>query len=303
MSARVAVGPESGPSDRIGAAIREAGAQLTDISRADALVWTAWADPNGLGSALADAPNVRWVQLTTAGVDAMRPVFDDRIWTSAKDCYSQPIAEYVLSAALAARHHLVEFARSHEWGAPRGNLLQGANVAILGGGGIAHALIDLLIPFHAHIEVVRRNPSPMTGVDLVRDPADVDLALAQADLVVLALALTPETRHIIGRDELAVMRDEAWIINVARGAHLVTDDLVDALRDRTIGGAVLDVTDPEPLPNDHPLWDLPNCLVTPHTACTPVIGEPLLMERIRENVRRWGNGHEMLGRVDTSAGY
>ena len=94
-------------------------------------------------------------------------------------------------------------------------------------------------------------------------------ALPGADLVVLALALTPETEGIIGADELQLMEDHAWLINVARGRHVVTDDLVDALRDGVIGGAGLDVTDPEPLPPDHPLWSLPNCLITPHVGQHP----------------------------------
>ena len=121
--------------------------------------------------------------------------------------------------------------------------------------------------------------------------------------MVLALALTPDTEAMFGADEFALMEQHAWIVNVARGRHIVTDDLVDALREGTIGGAGLDVTDPEPLPADHPLWSLPNCIITPHVGNTPEMAKPLLAERVTENVRRFGRGEELIGLVDVDAGY
>ncbi len=99
------------------------------------------------------------------------------------------------------------------------------------------------------------------------------------------------------------MEPHAWLVNVARGKHVATDDLVTALREGWIAGAALDVTDPEPLPDGHPLWELPNCLVTPHTANTQEMARPLLGARIRENVRRFGEGEELLGLVDVERGY
>jgi phosphoglycerate dehydrogenase-like enzyme len=127
--------------------------------------------------------------------------------------------------------------------------------------------------------------------------------LPGADLVFLALALTPETVGIVGAPELALMEPHAWLVNVARGRHVVTDDLVDALRDGTIGGAALDVTDPEPLPAGHPLWDLENCLVTPHTANTWAMAEPLFARRVTDNLVRYRRGEELLGLVDARLGY
>ena len=92
-------------------------------------------------------------------------------------------------------------------------------------------------------------------------------------------------------------------MDVARGRHVVTDDLVAALRDGALGSAGLDVTDPEPLPPGHPLWDLPNVIVTPHTANTEEMAEPLLSARVTENVRRWAAGEPLIGLVDPAAGY
>src|SRR5207302_7524225 len=115
-------------------------------------------------------------------------------------------------------------------------------------------------------------------------------------------ALTPATAGIVGEAELAAMPDHAVLVNVARGPHVVTDDLAAALQSGTIGGAGLDVTDPEPLPDDHPLWTAPNCIVTPHTGNTPDMARPLLAARITENVRRFAAGEPLIGVVDPEAG-
>lgn len=95
----------------------------------------------------------------------------------------------------------------------------------------------------------------------------------------------------------------AWLVNVARGRHVVTEDLVRVLQDGAIGGAGLDVVDPEPLPDGHPLWSLPNCFITPHVGNTPDMAVPLLSARVRDNVRRYLAGEPLLGPVDVDAGY
>jgi phosphoglycerate dehydrogenase-like enzyme len=128
-------------------------------------------------------------------------------------------------------------------------------------------------------------------------------ALSRSDLAVLALALTPETEQVIGADALAALPDHAWLVNVARGRHIDTDALVESLRAGAIGGAALDVTDPEPLPAEHPLWSLPNAIITPHVGNTPEMGRALLAARVRENVRRFAEGRELLGPVHVELGY
>lgn len=128
-------------------------------------------------------------------------------------------------------------------------------------------------------------------------------ALEGALVVFVALSLTPETTGIIAKAELELMGPRAWLVNVGRGRHVVTDDLVDALRSSTVAGAALDVTDPEPLPAAHPLWHLPNCIITPHTADTPEMVRRLLADRIAENVVRLADGRPLLGLIDPVAGY
>ncbi len=128
-------------------------------------------------------------------------------------------------------------------------------------------------------------------------------ALPDALVVFVALALTPATTGIVGRAELAAMRRDAWLVNVARGPHVDTGALVEALRGRVIGGAALDVTDPEPLPDGHPLWGLDNCIITPHTADTAEMIERMLNIRIARNVAAFAAGTALTGLVDPAAGY
>jgi len=140
-------------------------------------------------------------------------------------------------------------------------------------------------------------------VQRVVGQSELHSVLPTADAVVLACALTPETVGIISSHELAMMKRDAWIVNVGRGRLIVTDDLVDALRERRIGGATLDVTDPEPLPKEHPLWTLDNCLVTPHIGNTRAMAVPLLSERITTNCQLFAAGKPLVGLVDVSLGY
>jgi phosphoglycerate dehydrogenase-like enzyme len=153
------------------------------------------------------------------------------------------------------------------------------------------------------VTIVRHQPEPLPGAARTVGTDRLAEALAGARAVVLMLALTPRTRKLIGRAELAAMERDAWLVNVARGAVVDTEALVDALRSGQIGGAALDVTDPEPLPDGHPLWDLPNCLITPHTADTEEMRRELLGRRIAQNVLRLAAGQELAGLVDPGLGY
>ncbi len=285
-------------------AITCAGGELVDVDHAKALVWTDPADADGLADLLASRPDLRWVQLPFAGVDRFSALFDDgRTWTSTKGAYSEPVAEHALALGLAGLRQLTRRARARTWGGQAGLRLAGGRVTVVGGGGITEALLRLLAPFGVETTVVRRHVAPVPGASQVVGPDKLHESLAGARLVVLALALTPETTGVIGAPELARMGTDTWLVNVARGAHVVTDDLVAALRAGAIGGAALDVTDPEPLPAGHPLWDLENCLITPHTANTWQMAEPLFAARVGENVGRYLRGAPLLGVVDPALGY
>ncbi len=286
------------------AAVTAGGGHLVPLADAEALVWGAPRDPDALRRAIVQAPGLAWVQLPFAGIETFVDlVDDDRVWTCGKGVYAQPVAELALSLALAGLRHVGGYARATEWQRPHGRNLIGANVTILGGGGIAEQLLRLLAPFDCHVTVVRNRVAEMNGADdVVESDRYVD-AMAGADVVFVALALTPETEAMISRSELEQMSSHAWIVNVARGRHIVTDDLVWALQQGVIGGAALDVTDPEPLPGGHPLWSLPNCIITPHVGNTPEMAIPLLSERITANVRRFANGAPLIGLIHFDLGY
>jgi phosphoglycerate dehydrogenase-like enzyme len=312
---RVAIVPE-GLRPWIADAIVAAGGTVVRPDEAEALVW---ADPLHVGDLdellSGAAKAVEWVQLPYAGVEPFAEVIShhpELTWTCAKGVYAEPVAEHALMLLLAGLRGLGTYARATEWQPPQGTNLLGAKVVILGGGGITDSLIRMLAPFNADVTVLRRHPTHQAdradqagqaGFVSELSIGELDRALDGAVGVVLALALTPETTGIIGRAQLDRMNDKTWIVNVARGRHIVTDDLVDALRENQIGGAALDVTDPEPLPLDHPLWSLPNCIITPHVGNTPEMAVPLLAARVSENVRRWQAGEALIGPVDPALGY
>lgn len=301
---KVAVVPASGRNESLEAAVMSGGGQLAPVEEAEALVWADAAVPHQLPEFLQRGPQVRWVALPYAGIEPYIPYLDgDRTWTCAKGVYAAPVAEHILACALAGFRQLHTFARASSWPPQIGRNLYGTNVVVFGAGGITSEFLRLLEPFGCHVTVVRRSNAPFAGADRTVSLEERLEVLADADLVVLALALTPETTGVIGRAELAAMPEHAWLVNVARGGHVRTDELVDALASGAIGGAVLDVTEPEPLPPGHPLWNEPRAVITPHVGNTPEMGVPLLAAHITDNVRRFAAGDELEGLVDTSAGY
>ena len=301
---RIAVGP--GRIKSAEEAIRAGGGQPVDADEsADGLVWLAASDTDGLRRAM-EATGARWVQLASAGVEltaAAGLLSPDQTWTCAKGAFAEPVAEHALTLALAGLRMLPQRIEARSWGPPGGTSLYDEPVTILGGGGITASLLRLLAPFRVAATVVRRTADPVPGATRTLATARLAEALADATVVFLALALTPETVHIIGAPELAAMRSDSWLVNVARGPHVDTDALVAALETGAIAGAALDVTDPEPLPDGHPLWAQQRCIITPHTADTLEMIERPLAVRIRDNVARYAAGQPLVGVVDHTAGY
>lgn len=302
---RVAVAPY-GSGDRLRQAVQDGGAVLADPWEAEALVWTDGWRPGELADLLGQYQGIRWIQLSWAGVDsfAEAQVLDPgHVWTSAKGVFADLVAEHALALALAGARELKRYGTAKSWSSEAGINLLGSRVTVFGGGGIAQRLLRLLAPFGCRVTVIRKHPEPLEGAERVIAFDRRYEALKGADVVVLAHALTPETAGTIGAEELELMEPHAWLVNVARGRHVVTEELAVALADDVIGGAALDVTEPEPLPEFHPLWELPNCLITPHVAATERAAEPLLAARVTENVRRFAAGRELLGLVDPGLGY
>ena len=288
-------------------AVRAGGGEVVPAGPgASALVWLDPADMSGLRAALAATPDARWVQLPFAGIErvAAAGLLDPaRTWTCAKGAYAEPVAEHALMLALAGLRFLPERVTARSWGKAAGESLYDQPVTILGGGGITASLLSLLAPMRVRATVIRRQAGEVPGAARTLQTSRLHEALPDALVVFVALALTPATTHIIGAAELAAMRRDAWLVNVARGPHVDTDALVKALRGQDIGGAALDVTDPEPLPDGHPLWGLDNCIITPHTADTAEMVEQMLNRRIEHNVAAFAAGQPLAGLVDPAAGY
>lgn len=304
VNPKIAVEPKTGRYESLEEAVREGGGDVVPMADADALVWADPSAPHDLPEVLRESKGVSWVALPFAGIEPYVPYLDhDRVWTCARGVYARPVAEHALMLGLAGLRGLATYARANSWAAPEGRNLVDGRITVLGAGGITEQLIELLDGFDCEITVVRRQAEPMAGAHRTLVFEQRLDAIAGADLVVLALALTPETEGVMGPDEFQTMEPHAWLVNVARGGHVDHDALLAALDAGHLGGACLDVTDPEPLPDGHPLWSHPRVIITPHVANTPEMGIPLLARHIRSNVARFAAGKELEGRIDVDAGY
>jgi phosphoglycerate dehydrogenase-like enzyme len=300
---KIAIEPKSFPEYE--AAVVAGGGQVAPLDESvRAIIWTDYSKPAALAEFLVANPQLEWVQLPFAGVDAFSEVLNHPVrFTSAKGAYREPVAEHALALSLALMRILAERARASTWGRQFAATLYGANVVIVGGGGITEEFLKLIAAFNANITVVRKHSSPMPGATKVVGFDQLDQALPEADLVVLAAALTPETKHLFNKQRFALMKSGAFLVNIARGPMVVTEDLIEALNNEHLGGAALDVTDPEPLPDGHALWSAKNILITPHTADTREMVVRLFSERITANVRAYITGDGWVGEVDPVLGY
>jgi phosphoglycerate dehydrogenase-like enzyme len=300
---RVWIGPE--PNEAIAAAVeRGGGAIVPDSAAAEALIWLSYDRAPEITSLLHDC--IRWVQLPSAGVDrwiSRRLLDDRRVWSGAQGAYAADVAEHVLAFILAAARSLPQAARRRTWVREAGRRLEGATVGIVGAGGIGRETIARLAPFGVRVLALTRSGRDVAGAQRSLGFDGLDELLAESDYLVLTAPLTAETRGLIDAPELDLLGSRGWLVNVARGPIVKTDALVQALREGRIGGACLDVTDPEPLPDGHPLWDFENVLVTPHVANPPDLEIDLLAARVEENVRRFAAGRALAGIIDVARGY
>lgn len=302
---RLHVRPEADAALREG--LREQGAELVgEDEQPEGIIVTGMFKTLNLAEVLEANPQVRWVQLPSAGIELYAEVlaqFPELTWTSAKGSYAKPVGEHALALTLAALRGLKARALASSWGTEGGISLNGLRCVVVGGGGVAAEIVRLYKAFDTHVTVVRRTAEPVEHADVTVAFEGLDEALKGAEVVALAAAATPSTRHLLNAERLALLAEGAVVANVGRGSLLDQAALVEALSTGTLRGAGLDVTDPEPLPETDPLWSLENCLITPHTADTTEMVVPLLRERILANHRRFSAGEPMLGLVDPAQGY
>jgi phosphoglycerate dehydrogenase-like enzyme len=266
------------------------------------------------------APHLRWFQFPGAGVDNLQrsgllrkdsPV----VVTSVAGIHAVPISEYVFASMLLFAHHFPEMIRLQErrnwaigrrWNALRGTELYGKTLGIIGLGGIGRRIAQLGRAFGMHVLGLRRSASSEMSdpdVDELYPPNHLRDLLAASDYVVLAVPLTPETERMIGEHELLAMRPNAYLVNISRGRVIDEQALIRALESGWIAGAGLDVTVEEPLPQDSPLWEMPNVILTPHMSGLTDQYSARLTEVFTENLRRYRAGEPLLHIVDPALGY
>jgi phosphoglycerate dehydrogenase-like enzyme len=259
-------------------------------------------------------PSLRVVQAVSAGVDSLIPLVPDGVVVcGASGAHDISVAEWVVAMLLALRRRLPEFyelQRRAEWDSNAGDWivtgpslvgqiddLDGATVLIVGHGSIGRAVAARLAPFGARVTGIARHVRAGT-----EPPESLPRLLPEADAVVLLVPLTPETKGLVDARFLARMKQDALLINAARGAVVDTDALLEALRTGRIRAA-LDVTDPEPLPPEHPLWRAPNVLITPHVGGAVPRWRSRAYRLAGEQLRRYAAGEPLLNvSVGTQSG-
>lgn len=267
-------------------------------------------------SHLSEAKALRWVQTVGAGVERLlTPEIVARrelVVTNASGIHAQPIAEHAFGFLLSFTRNLhlaVARQAQREWQSQgyRETLrtLQGKTLGVLGLGAIGRRVAQIGAAFGLHVIGARRRPSSERDpyVSEIYGPAELSTFLARSELLVNLLPLTSETRGLLGERELAALPRGAFVVNLGRGATIDTEALVAALRSGHLAGAGLDVTEPEPLPSDHPLWMLPNVIITPHYSGAQPGYFRQLGELFIDNLGRYVRGEPLLNVVDKQAGY
>jgi phosphoglycerate dehydrogenase-like enzyme len=279
---------------------------------------------------LEQAPALRWIQFHWAGVDhaAGLPILQkpDLIAATMSGAASTQVAEYILMMLLALGHRfpdLLANQRKAEWPKDRWERfspreLRGSTVGIVGYGSIGRQTARLLQPFGVRVLATKRDAmrpdDPGYTPDGFGDPEGdlvhrlypakaIKSMLRECDYVVVCVPLTPETRGLLNAEVIASMRPSAYLVDISRGGVVEAAALLSALRDRKIAGAALDVFVEEPLPQDHPLWQLPNVIITPHISGNTPNYDQWATELFAENLRRYLNGLPLLNRFEQERGY
>ncbi len=254
-----------------------------------------------------------WLQLDSAGTDgycAPGLLPEDAVLTNATGAFGACIAEWLLAALLALWRRLPEYAENQKnclWqrlGPVR--TLAGSTVLVLGFGDLGRSFAQRAHLLGARVLAVRRRPGEKPDwLEGLGGAEKLEEWLPLADAVVLCLPANSSTRHMLDAERIALLKKEAVVLNAGRGSAVDTDTLCRALYDGRIGGAALDVTDPEPLPPEHPLWNAPNTIITPHVS--GLLSQPENFEKAadicEENLRRFLAGQPLMNLVDKTTGY
>jgi phosphoglycerate dehydrogenase-like enzyme len=258
------------------------------------------------------APRLKWIQLTSAGADRLLGsgfIEQGIIVTTVSGLHATPIGEFILSAILMFAKGAPGYLRAqlrHEWTRFAPSELYGKTVGIVGMGHIGTEAGRLAKAFGCRIIGTRRSATASHATpdaDEIMPASELHRLLGESDYVVLSMPLTDETRGMMGEAELRAMKPTAVLVNIARGAVVVEEALVRALREGWIAGAALDVFEKEPLPADSPFWDMENVLVTPHISGGTEVYNKRAVAIFADNLRRYLAGDPLINVVDPARGY
>ena len=247
--------------------------------------------------------SLRWFQSGGAGTD--HPIFQQLLergvrLTNAAGIHAEPIAQYIFSYVLHWERNVAahqEQQRRRHWEIIVSDDLMSKTLGIVGLGGIGLAAARIGKAFGMRVLGLRRSGGSEPDVDAMFAPDELHSLLSESDYVVLALPMSPATRHTMGQAEFAAMRDSGVLINVARGGVVDETALIDALQAEEIRGATLDVTEVEPLPEESPLWALDNCIITPHDAGYSPLGDERLTRLFLDNLARYATNRPLINEV------
>lgn len=267
----------------------------------------------GLGT-LKKCKNLKWLQLASSGADgyALSGVLDANktVITNATGAYGHAIAEHMAGCVLALykKLHLYRDNQNMCLWQDMGSVktVNGSNVLVVGLRDIGGKFAEIMHRLGASVYAIKRTPvSVQPWIKFTGTLEDLDRLLPQMDIVALCLPNSPQTQKVIGDRQLELMKDDSLLINVGRGSAIDTNALVSALKSGLIGAAALDVTDPEPLPADHPLWKEKNALITPHISGGYHAQETVqAIESVMiENAKRYISGQPLVNIVDYNTGY
>ncbi|MGG3622418.1 D-2-hydroxyacid dehydrogenase [Bacillus gobiensis] len=261
---------------------------------------------------LKKAPNVKWVHSVSVGLDAMlheEILSNDVIITNSKGCTSVPIAEHTIALITSFARGIpmmIKNQMNKEWASLPLTDLSYSTVGIIGYGEIGFEIAKRCKALGMGVIGCRKNPGKRRG----NEPADsvvgmdrVDEVLSQSDFIVLALPSTKETQSFLNKKRLSKMKKDSFLINIGRGNTVVENDLIEFLSDGRIAGAALDVFEVEPLPKDHPFWELENVIVSPHNAYNSARHHDRVMDLFLQNLKRYSEGKPLLNVVNKETGY
>jgi phosphoglycerate dehydrogenase-like enzyme len=258
---------------------------------------------------LARMPRLRWIQSLTAGVEGWTSLPDlrpDIALTCARGTHRVQMPENILGALFHLSKpysQVVLDQRERRWVKRVSELLAGKTLGILGLGEIGRELAKKAAALELRVIGTRRTPHPVPHVDQIYAPDDTDAVLSQSDFVLLLLPLTPETENFMNAQRFKRMRSSAYVLNFGRGATMVDADLVDAVKAKTIAGAVLDVYRKEPLPVEHPFWTTEGITVLPHIGGFAAHRDEIVAALFADNAQRFLAGDALRELVDRSRGY